>query len=58
MRIFKADAASDKENIWLRADCFYPCNGGVTMAAQNDRGGGGGAAQMVRVAEGFNFRQR
>ena len=43
---------------------FYPRDGGVWLAAQNDRGGGGGAALTVRVVEGwssrndgFNFRR-
>ena len=35
---------------------IYPRNGGVWMAAQNDRGGGGGAAPTERVVEGWSPR--
>jgi hypothetical protein len=34
---------------------IYPRNGSIWMAAQNDRGGGRGAAPMERVNNGFNF---
>ena len=43
---------------------FYPRDGGVLVAAQNDHGSGGGAAPMVRMVKGwsshnngFNFRR-
>ena len=35
---------------------IYPRNGGVWMAAQNDRGGRGGAAPTERVVEGWSPR--